>query len=62
VDKIKTNGSVKVTVIDGQLSTSRVEIEGWLAIDYNKYLSGVNLLECLILDGEGLVTNFPTPV
>jgi hypothetical protein len=62
VAKIQTNGSIKTTIIDGQLSTSRVEIEGWLAIDYNKYLAGYSLLECLILDDNSDVTNFPRPV
>jgi hypothetical protein len=61
VAKIKPYGSVKVTIEDGALSTSLIKIEGWLSIDYNKYLAGHSLLECLILNADPAISNFPIP-
>lgn len=61
MNKIKPQGSVKVTIEDGRLQTSLIKIEGWLAIDYNKYLAGYSLLDCLILSTDPKISNFPLP-
>jgi hypothetical protein len=61
VAKINPYGSVKVTIEDWKLSTSLIKIEGWLSIDYNKYLAGYSLLECLILNVDPTISNFPIP-
>jgi hypothetical protein len=60
--KINPLASVKATIYDGKLQTSRVEIEGYLTIDYDKYVRGFSLLECLILsETDSTIANFPEP-
>jgi hypothetical protein len=62
VVKIKPQGVIKVTIQDGRLQTANIAIEGWLSIDYNKYLAGYSLLDCLILGTDNNdVSNFPIP-